>query len=325
MLLPWEFIMTNNNKARKITYALALILTLSLIFSFGVSALGLEDMYNDPKLVEENILEINGEELAAFAAQYDNVKTLTGEEALAHDEKVNDILFGENLSSEQKRIYLTKLGVFEINPDETVEYAASSSGDVTLNKPTIRYDSATKQYIITATGKWNKHSYEVPTWSWWVPSVGSTKDIGGPDAIGISLTNTSGSTSGLALKSGYGCFHNGTATETSSTLATENDNYGGGYKVQDFIKFTEVINCFLWYDATYLYNAYNMTCVLRYNNNFKNYNGSAKLFYSHTWDNTSVTSVNLSKTGAAMAWSKTSNYWNAYSYARTFKNGAATN
>ncbi len=317
--------MTNNNKVKKIMYALSLILTLSLVLPCGVSALGLVDTYDAPKLVEENMFEINGEELAAFAAQYDNVKTLTGEEALAHDEKVNDILFSDNLSSEQKRNYLAKLGVFEINSDKTVEYAASSSGDVTLDKPEISYDSKTKQYIIKATGKWDKHSYEVPTWSWLSPSVGSTKDIGGPEAIGISLTNTSGSTSGLVLNSGYGYFYNGAATKISSTLATENDNYGGGYKVQDFIKFTKVDNYVFWYNSEYLYNAYNMTCVLRYNDNFKNYNGSAKLFYAHTWDNTSVTSVSVSKTGAGLGWSTDSNHWNAYSYARTFKNGKQTN
>jgi len=317
--------MMNNNIVKKIACSLSVILTLSLSLSFGISALGITGASDYPNAVKEETLEINGEKLAAFAAQYDNVITLSGKEALAHDEKVNDILFNENLSSEQKSYYLSELGVFEVNPEKVVEYAASSSGDVTLNKPTIRYDSSTKQYIITATGKWNKHSYEVPAWSWWYPSVGSTKDIGGPDAIGISLTNTSGTTSGLALKSGYGNFYNGSATKTSSTLATENDNFGGGYKVQDFIKFTKVDNYILWCNTTYLYNAYNMTCVIRYNSNFKNYNGNAKLFYAHTWNSTSVTSVSVSKTGAGIGWSSTANRWDAYSYARTFKKGAATN
>ena len=317
--------MTNKNKVKKIMCSLSLILTLSLTFSFGVPALALVDSHDNQELIEENLLEINGNELAIFAAQYDNVETLTGEEALAHDEKANDILLSDKLSSEQKRDYLSQLGIFEINPDKIVEYAASSSGDVTLDKPSISYDSTTKQYILTATGKWKKHSYEVPTWTWWYPSVGSTKDIGGTEAIGISLTNTSGSTSGLAINSGYGYFYNGNAVKKSTTLATENDNYGGGYKVQDFIKFTKVDNYVLWCNTTYQYNAYNMTCVLRYNSNFKNYNGNAKLFYAHTWDSTSVTSVSVSKTGAGLGWSKSSNHWDSYSYARTFKKGAATN
>ena len=73
--------MTNKNKAKKISYALALTLTLSQIFSFGATALGLDDINNDPKAVEENVFEINGEELAAFAEKYDDAETLIGEEA----------------------------------------------------------------------------------------------------------------------------------------------------------------------------------------------------------------------------------------------------
>lgn len=315
----------NKIKIKRAISSLSCVLTLSLIFQFVFSALPVAAQNGNSEQIEENVLEINGEELAAFAAKYDTVETLTGDEAVAHNEKVNDIIFNDNLSAETKRNYLAELGVFEINREDTIEFAASSEDDVALNKPTIKYDSLTKQYIITATGNWKNHNYEVPTWSWWYPSVGDTKNIGGADAIGISLTNTSGSTAQLAINSGYGKFYNGTATKQSTTLATEDDNYGGGFTVQDFIKITKVDNYVLWCNMEYYYNAYNMTCVVRYNNYFKNYNGNAKLFYSHTWDNTSVTSVSLSKTGAGLGWSKSSDRWIAYSYARTFAKGTSTN
>lgn len=268
---------------------------------------------------------IDGSELAAFADRYSHVVTLTGDEAVAHNNKVDDILLDSDLSAEERKLYLEQLGVYEVCEEEQAALAASSSGDVTLYKPTIHYDSSTKEYIITGNGKWNTHSYEVPTWYWWAPSVGSTKDIGGTDAIGISLTNTYGNTAGLALNSGYGRFKNGTAVKTSTTLASENDNYGGGYKVQDFIKFTKVDNYLLWFNTTFYYNAYYMTCILRYNSKLANYSGNAKLFYGHTWDTTTVTGIGVSTTGASISWSSNSDKWVGFSYARTFRNGTPTN
>lgn len=307
---------------------LSICLTTMLVLSFistliptSVSAKGTENAYE--MAVSE--IEINSEELLAIADQYKDVETLVGEEADAHNVKIDDILLNEEMSEEIKREYLSELGVYCCYNYEETQLASSSSGDVTLNRPTIYYDSFTKEYVITGTGKWNAHTYETPSWSWWYPSVGDTSNIGGTDAIGISLSNTSGSTSGLALNSGYGYFYNGTATKMSTTLTSENDIYGGGYSVQDFIKYTKVVNYILYCDVTYYYNAYNMKCVLRYDADFAKYSGSAKLFYSHTWSNTSITGISLNKTGASLSWSNSSNRWAAYSYPRTFSKGVSTN
>lgn len=110
-----------------------------------------------------------------------------------------------------------------------------------------------------------------------------------------------------------------------TTLATENDNFGGAYKVQDFIKYTKVKNYVFWCDVSYRYNAYNMHCVIRYNRNFEDYSGNAKLFYSHTWDDSTISSIDLSTSGVGVGWSTQSDHWTQYSYGRTFKQGRATN
>ncbi len=270
-------------------------------------------------------LKFNSEKLMAVAAKYDNVRALTGAELTSHNIKIDDILMNEKLSNNEKLIGLKQLGVYNVEDGVLAESASSSSGDYSASKPTISYDSKTKQYIITGKGRWKRHTYEVPTFSWWYPSVGDTKNIGGNEGIGISITNTSGSTKGLAINSGYGYFYNGNAKKKSTTLVTNNDNYGGGYKVQDFIKFTKVDNYVFWVNTEYYYNAYNAKCVLKYNSKFAKYNGNAKLFYSHTWDKTKVTGIGLSKSGVNISWSDNSDKWNAYSYARTFKKGRASN
>jgi hypothetical protein len=307
---------------------LLVILTIATVFvcQSSVFAATNNTEFNSVSIPEGISIDIDSEELKAIAAKYADIEQLTGDELIAHDLKVNAILNNRELSPAQKEDALSLLGVYPVSSSEnTVQFAASAPGNVSLGKPSISYDSSSKQYIITAYGNWTSHKYEVPTWTWWYPSVGSTKNIGGLDGIGISLSNTSGTTSGLAINSGYGYFHNGTATQKVTTMSSNSDLYGAGYKVQDFIKFTKVDNYVFWVNTTYLYNAYNMDCVLKYNAKFEGYNGSAKLFYGHTWDSTNITSIGVNKTGASIGWSTTSNHWDSYSYARTFTKGKQTN
>lgn len=313
-------------KKQKIVSGLMLCSTVGLIVCSQRGALlqkrGFD--YSSTSLESNNSesLNINSFQLSEMADKYRNVKLLEGDQLVSHNMKVDDVLNNVYLSDSQKEKLLIKLGVYNIDSvKNTTELAASSNNDVKLNRPTIKYDSKAKQYIITGRGQWLRHTYEVPKWSWWYPKVGSTKNIGGVDAIGISLSNTSGKTKGLALKSGQGKFDNGSAKKTVTTLSTSNDNYGGGYKVQDFIKFTKVDNYILWANTRYNYNAYYMQCTLRYNKAFSNYNGNAKLFYAHTWNSANISSIGVSKSGPSVSVSKTSNAWKGYSYSTVFKKG----
>ncbi len=319
--------MTSKTKKQKIFSSLLIALTSVMAFSFAVSITPFQPTVKDDiqnKEKESSELYINGEDLAEFAAKFEHVETITGKEAIAHNAKVDDIILNDDLSDEKKWQYLNALGVYEVYPEKKVELADSCGSDMSLNKPTIAYDSSNKQYIITGTGYWKNRTYEdeMPRFIFSWPSVGKKINIGGPDAIGISLTNTSGDTKGLAINSGYGYFYNGEAVNLSTTLCTNTNNYGGAYQLQDFAKIFEVKNYLFFARCGYYYNANNMTCILRYNSAFENYSGNANLFYSHTWDKTSVTGIDLSDSGFGIQWSKDSDCcWDAHSYSTVFPYG----
>lgn len=204
--------MKNISIKKKIITGLVTFFTFALVLSSVFELFSIVTKEEEVNFADEytSVLEINGDELAVFAAQYDDVEKLIGAEAISHNAKVDDIILNTDLSEDMKRQYLEKLGVYEVYHEDKVEFSSSSS-DVSLNKPLIYYDSSTKEYVISARGNWKKHTYEVPKFSWWYPSVGSTKNIGGTEAIGISLTNTKGETDGLAINAGYGYFYNGSS------------------------------------------------------------------------------------------------------------------
>lgn len=106
----------------------------------------------------------------------------------------------------------------------------------------------------------------------------------------------------------------GWSSASSSTLATNNDLYGGGFKMQDYIYVTDTNVTNFEYDYCGKY----MTAILTYNKKFANLNGNLKLFYSHTGNSTSLSDLTLSNSGVSASFSSSSSCWTAYSYATTF-------
>lgn len=182
-----------------------------------------------------------------------------------------------------------------------MEYVSSSSSDVILNKPTITYNSTTKNYTINATGGLGATYIEDELPTFLVgPTNGVIKSIGGVDGVAISIRNLKkvdkkNTSTGITIKNGLGQFRNG-SSRTSTTMVTNNDDRGVGFEVQDTIKISNV-------------------------KNFAAYSGSVKLGYSHTWDKTSVSSISLGVDSVSFGWDKSSDKWEAYSYSRTFTKG----
>lgn len=269
---------------------------------------------------ESDTLSFNSEELTAIAAQYDDVEELTGDALIAHTKRVDDIINNTTLSEEEKTQILNDLGVYRVDEGLEVELA-SSSGNVTLNKPTLSYDSSTKQYIFSGTGYWNSTSawqndvanamywFMVQPWNW---AVGKTCNIGGADVVGICISNPSGSTSGLVANSGYGTLQSSGSTK-SITLITNNDNYGVAFQPQDrciITYYSETwvgASCFR--DYTYNYNAIRFQTIVRYNSSLANYNGRAKTFYAHNWENTTISGVGFTDSNVSVYFSQDKYSW----------------
>lgn len=272
----------------------------------------------------EAVLHVDSETLQEVMEKYSDVEQLKGVEKEALLKKLDDI-HNSDINEVSKKEALEALGEICIYDDD-VQFAASSNSDITLYKPTLSYLTSTSSYSIYATGKLPSSAIkdELSSFSLWYPSVGDTKNVGGVDAMAFLISNTSGSTSGLAVKSGYGKLA-GKGSKISTTLATADDRYGAGYTVQDIITVTSVSNYVIASSYKYEYNASSISSQVLYNSNFSKYSGNVKFYYNHTWDNTRVNSIGLSASGISFGWNDKSDQWTGYSYARTFKNGKSTN
>ncbi len=270
-------------------------------------------------------LLVNSERLTEVYEQYKDVPQVYGAEKEALDKKVDDVLYSD-MSYEDMKEALEKLGVYYVY-GEDVEYSGSSSGDIKFDgTPQIAYNSKSKEYLVSAKASLPSDAIddEKPFWKLFCPCDGDVANIGGVDAIFLSITNTSGASAGLQVNSGSASLSYGSAIKSSTNLITDNDNYGAGYEVQDCIAYYNVKNRIIYFTYDYKYNAEKITCVARYNSMFRNYNGEIKLGYSHTWNNTEVSSVGLSRSGPSVNFSKASNKWTAYSYSTYFTSGKKT-
>lgn len=275
--------------------------------------------------VEESLgegLYVNSKRLMEVYEQYKDVPQVYGDEKNALDKKIDDVLYSD-MSYQDMKETLEKLGVYYVY-GEDVEYSGSTSGNINFEgTPKIAYNSKTKQYLISAKASLPSGAIkdEVPRYKWFCPKNGDIDAIGGVDAIFLSITNTSGASAGLKINSGSASLAYGSAIKSSTNLITDNDIYGAGYEVQDCITYYNVKNRIFYYAYSYKYNAEKITCVARYNSMFRNYNGVIKMGYSHTWNNTKVSDIGLSRSGPSITFNKSNNAWTAYSYGTSFVSG----
>lgn len=304
-------------------------ISICLILLFQLGTMMPSKVWENPSTSEENgvytEVDVDSTILSAVAEQYSHVAEVEGVEKVALEKKISDV-YNSDMTYEQKKVALEKLGEVFIYEDDA-ELVASKSSDCVLNKPTISYNSRTKRYTVYGTGglpaKALKKDWSIPIVGLF---VGQTIKMGGDDGVALSITNLSGSTNGVAIVSGYGGLKGALgANSTSTSPVTENDLYGIGYEVQDKILIKEC-KCYVFvWSSVFATNTCNIQCQAVYNSQFANLSGSVKLFYTHTYKSTSVTGIGVNKTGINASWSSNNNKWSAYSYARTFSNGASTN
>lgn len=310
-----------NNLKRKIRNLLLIGgATLSIAtFGLGVNILpNLEGDKNQPK-VDQMSVKVSSEKLKSISEKYKDVKKLDGIKLDSRNQKVADIISNSKMNISEKEKTLNNLDVYFCNTDDNSAKLSSSQGDVELNTPTITYHAYTNRtdYAFYGSGKWKNHNYDVEGFSWWYPSVGDKINIGGDDALGISFYQPKGDASRAQATWGWSGFTNGDIKDYSNTLSTAEDQYGGVYRLQDYIKITDVTNYVVYVDVKYKYNAFNLSTYLMFKG-LENYDGFAKTFYSHTWDNTQITSIGLGADSVSVDFNTTSSHWNGYSHSLAF-------
>jgi hypothetical protein len=108
--------------------------------------------YNNAETKTEIIstVSFNAEMLRKAAETYQSDLTLTENERLAHDQRINDIRANNDLSSDVREAILRDLGVHRLDNALEVQYA-SITDDVTQKISNIHYSSFTGTYYISSS------------------------------------------------------------------------------------------------------------------------------------------------------------------------------
>lgn len=192
----------------------------------------------------------------------------------------------------------------------------SVANDVILNAVICSYNDNTGDWSLVGGGYWPTISPVIEDYGGITGFLGDTYDVGGVDAVGITITNTSGTVP--ALKASSGMIHDGLGNSiTLNNPSTGNTSAGIAFEYQDYLTVIEVglIN------NTLSYMGYGFSAVMRFDSSFMNWNGSARTFYAHTWNSTTISEIQLgvsSETlGVDITWSVNSNKFLAYNSSDT--------
>jgi len=210
----------------------------------------------------------------------------------------------------------------EVPEEELLVSPLSQGSDIILNKVIIMYDSKTGYWFVAGGGSWRTDNWKNDAPEFILPLVGSSKNVGGMDAIGVSYFNTSGTYNASVIGS-LGYWHDGEGNSVESSNPSAGDGkYGVAFEFQDkvTVKSNNLPSPIVEYELSYM--GYGFSATITYDSNFENWNGKARTLYAHTWVNTEISSItfhgNSNTFGADVNFSNQSNKFWIY-------NGADTN
>lgn len=236
-------------------------------------------------------------------------KTLTKEEGI---KLYKEYKAGKNnLTLEDFKEY----GMFFLDvPVEQTDIVLNSvAGDVSLDSVRVIYWESDGTWTLSAGGKWNNDN-----WKEGFNPYGSgiekkeEKDIGGPDAVGITLYDTNSAPSNLQVIGTSYIWAECKDTDKHvmcSTLENTDIENGVVYHFQDK---------YIWEDKfigvkNEDYIGYEFDIIVNYNSAFENYSGKARFFYVHTWDKTKITGITLGTKSIGVTFSTNKHSWIGYS------------
>jgi hypothetical protein len=215
--------------------------------------------------------------------------SLTGEKKQKHDQDVqlllNKLSSGEGdpatIEKELKKLKVYKLEM----PQDPV--ALSQPSDVYLNAVDIYSDASTGNWHVTGGGYWSNRNWFSDAPSFFLPSVGDTKNVGGFDSVGVTYYNTS-TTYNATVVSSMGYWHDGVGNNWSSTSPSHGDGkLGVAFDYQDKVRVTYADP----WTTEVEYEGTGFSATITYSASFADYNGKARTFYAHTWKSTNISSI----------------------------------
>ncbi len=304
-------------KTRLISMLCAIAMSLTLVLPVG--AISLIENTESSLDVSTPTRNKNGLTKADFVEQCQRSSRASGRTAISLTQDEADRLLIEYTTSSSSRkqeleVQLNAAGHFIFSEGTTVE-TLSEPANVTLSNVVTSYNDNTGDWSLISGGTWNNLDAIKKDAGTWLFAVGSTKNIGGYDAVGMVIYNTSGKTP--TLKSSFATINDGTTTKTLYNPSAYDTNRGIAFQYQDVITVTR--SYLVTYDFTYMGKGF--SSVMRFGSDFVNWNGKARTFYAHTWSDTTINqiafSVGTSSANFNVSWSENNNHMDIYSNADT--------
>lgn len=279
-----------------------IIATISLITI--VAMLGTFSCYADSDLKDAKVkkaFDIVKAKKELADKHKDKAKELTTEENSDRKHKVKEILekrITKNESIDLIDKELESLGIYKLDVPESDDTAnaMSSSADVYLAKPSIFYDSWSREWGVSTSGYWRNTNFD-----------GIVGNVGGRDGYGITYYNTSGTYS-TSVTSSYASIYdqNGENSDTTWNPSNGDGKYGVEFELQDYRKVGSADR----------YIGAKFDCCIWYTSSWSSFNGYARTLYAHTWSTTNISSVQFGvdgkQFGCDVTFSSTSNNFKCF-------------
>ena len=292
----------------------AMFLMGSLIVS-NITVFASEPTYNDKQLFVDNILatkeikqnidsniqnDINEVLLKYVSNDIDGAL-----EIINATKTIAKIAEEQNLKSSydilEEYLNANNVYIYSVNT-EAVQSRSVGAQDVQMNSVVISYNASNGTWAVTGGGYWKTTSYENDAPA---PSlISGAKDVGGMEAVGFALMNTSGTIPTLVSSSGY--VHDGHGRDMTLTNPYNSDSSKGlVFQYQDQIYYSDDIS-----DVCYM--GYGFAAQGIYTSDFANYHGRARSYYAHTWNTCAINSIGISLDGFSASWSDSTYGWEIY-------------
>ncbi len=179
-----------------------------------------------------NIKEFDEDKINTLREQY-SFATTDIEKKHYSDElgKYGVYVFNEYIAEESNGFSDVILVANEVAPSATPNamigsFPSSDSSDVTLNTPTVFYDSIVKEWTVTCGGEWKNNNCK--------PTAYIGTYVGDADAFGVGYTNIQYSYN-TYVKSAYAYIadENGNNRVTTSNRSDGDGSQGFGFRLQD--------------------------------------------------------------------------------------------
>lgn len=296
----------------------AVFLSVLIIMSLFVPAFADAAPSYDDSLVARNMTK------AEFADYCDELASSKSRSvSMLSEEEILDLLGAYSMSTDEKRAEYESI----LNDHGCYIYSCTSAantrsqpGDVSMGTVAITYIPYTQEWVVGFSGRWTSVDPVEDEWDELesLPEIDDTQNIGGLDAAGIIFYNTSGSTPNM-LSSMCKVTNDGDLEYTTTSPSTYNSAQGVAFQYQDYARVLGYQNWLT--EVVYDYLGHVFTVSMTFDSSFEFFNGAARGFYVHTWDQTSITSIGFSADvtgfGLDLSWSNEGYSFQCYSNSDT--------